>query len=401
MYVEREIQPKFNDLAKIYPIVAIVGPRQAGKSTFLQKQAGGRDIPALSFDDPDVKELFNADIKRFEREHIQGHACVILDEAHQGQEAGSKLKYLADKGHKLWISSSSETMLDKEVLGHLVGRAGILRLYPFSLPEYLASRKIREATDIVLGRSVWECMVCGGYPQAVEAETPEMRREVLRNLFQTMVLKDAARVFRISDVDALERLARYASFRIGGVWSHDEASGELGMSFQTLHKYMDALERSHLLRRVSPFFTNKIKEIVKAPKLFFIDCGLRNAVADRFPAGVEAEGALFENLVFGELLKADAPRLRYWRTKAGSEVDFVLEEGGKLLPIEVKTSMPLPKISSGMAAFIRQYRPKKACLVFYQGREAEREVDGCKILYRRLPGLIEQVKAFSRLNERG
>ncbi len=82
MYVEREIQPKFVELAKIYPIVAVVGPRQAGKSTFLEKQAG-TGIPVLSFDDPDVKELFNADIKRFEREHVQGHGRVILDEAHQ------------------------------------------------------------------------------------------------------------------------------------------------------------------------------------------------------------------------------------------------------------------------------------------------------------------------------
>ena len=137
MYVERDIKNKFEIIAKIYPIVALVGPRQAGKTTFLKEQAKNLNSSYLLFDDPDIKEIFEEDIKKFEKQYIEGKEISILDEVNYCKDAGGKLKYLADTDKKVWLTSSSEVILNKEVLSFLVGRVSILRLYPFSLNEFL------------------------------------------------------------------------------------------------------------------------------------------------------------------------------------------------------------------------------------------------------------------------
>jgi len=111
MYVDRDITSWFNELEKIYNMIAVVGPRQAGKTTFLKRMMEGSDSSYISFDDPDNRELFNADIKKFEMQNMRRSDLTVLDEVQYCNEAGSKLKYLVDSDHKMWITSSSEILL--------------------------------------------------------------------------------------------------------------------------------------------------------------------------------------------------------------------------------------------------------------------------------------------------
>ena len=119
MYIEREIKNRFDKIFKSYNMVAVVGARQSGKTTFLKKQMGHYNSSYVLFDDPDARALFEEDIKKFELQYIQGKEVTVLDEIQYCKDAGRKLKYLVDSGRKLWITSSSEIILSKEILSFL------------------------------------------------------------------------------------------------------------------------------------------------------------------------------------------------------------------------------------------------------------------------------------------
>src|SRR3989338_3563551 len=145
MYQERELKESFEKVASVYPIVAIVGARQAGKTTFLKERMKTTSSTYLLFDDPDVRNLFEEDIKRFDKQFMEGKDVSILDEVQYCKDAGRNLKYLADTQKKLWITASSEIILGKKVLSYLVGRVSILKLYPFSLQEFLNFKQQKNA----------------------------------------------------------------------------------------------------------------------------------------------------------------------------------------------------------------------------------------------------------------
>ena len=133
--MERDIKEHFRQVAAAYNLVAVVGPRQAGKTTFLKAQAKDEDLIYLMFDDPAVLGLFNDDVKRFENQYLKGRPLSVLDEVQYGTGAGRKLKYLADSGYRIWLTSSSQSILGKEVLSFLVGRVSIIRLFRSHLPN--------------------------------------------------------------------------------------------------------------------------------------------------------------------------------------------------------------------------------------------------------------------------
>ncbi len=383
-YIEREIREKFRKVAGSYNVVALVGARQAGKTTFLKEQAKQLHTSYVLFDDPDSRGLFEEDIKKFEMQYVEGYDVAVLDEIQYCRDAGTKLKYLADKGRKLWITSSSEIILGKEILSYLVGRVSILRLYPFSLAEFLSAKGRKAATHKIAERNVWEHMTYGGYPKAVITEDIEMKKIILKDLHDTIILKDAARTFSIDDIRTLEELAKYLSANIAGLLSYEKVSKDIKISFQTLRKYLDAMEKSYVIVRVRPFYKNMAKEITKQPKIYFMDTGLRNLAAKAF--GAEAEGKIFENYVLSELMKLGFEP-KYWRTKSKSEVDFVVEKDGMVIPVEVKLNAEAGKIERGLRSFIEAYRPKTALVVTYKGEKGEMKVRGCRTVFTDVLGM--------------
>lgn len=378
MYVEREIKDKFMKILNIYPIVTLVGVRQSGKTTFLKEQMKSQDSSYVLFDDPDARDLFEQDIKKFEKQYLESHELTVLDEVQYCKDAGRKLKYLAEKKRKLWVTSSSETILGKEILSYLVGRVSIIRLYPFSLAEFLSAHNQKELTSSILKRNIWEHMTYGGYPKVVTTPDIETKKTILKDLCDTMILKDVAQTFSIDDIRTLEEFTRYLAINMGCLLSYDKLSNDMSLSFQTVKKYLDAMEKSYIIARVSPFSTNKSKEITKQPKLYFIDTGLRNIIAKEFQN--DPSGTLFENYIFTELLKLGySPR--YWRTKSKAEVDFVIETETGITPIEIKINKSPGKIERSLRSFIDTYNPRRAFIITYLGQKGTMTIGDCKITF--------------------
>ncbi|MCK5772803.1 MAG: ATP-binding protein, partial [Thermoplasmata archaeon] len=309
-------------------------------------------------------------------EYISGNRVTILDEVQYGLDPGIKLKYLADRGHHLWITSSTETLLGISVLSHLVGRVSILRLYPFDQKEMALARGNTTMTDAIEKRLMDEHMQFGGLPGIIMQEKRDIKITLLRNLLETMLLKDVAGTFSISDLDSLWKLARLIALNVGSPLTKDRICSDLDLSFLTVKKYIEALTKSYLIAQVPPFYRNRNIEMKKQPRYYFLDMGLRNALINEFPA--TSDGRSFENYVISELIKSGfAPR--YWRTKGGAEVDVVLELGREIVPIEIKTTLNRLKMERGFRSFLDKYSPDRAYMVGYHVKKEEALENGCRV----------------------
>ncbi len=389
MYVHRDIEEKFLKIAGRYPVVALVGPRQAGKTTMLKNLMKGYNASYVLFDDPDARRLFDEDIKKFEVQYIAGYEIAVLDEIQYCRDAGSKLKYLADTGHKIWVTSSSEILLSKDVLSYLVGRVAILRLYPFNIHEFLRAKGYRAVDEVITKRIIWEHALYGGFPKVVLEDNVEMKKEYLRNLHETMLLRDVTRTFSIDNISAVERLSKYIAINSGAIFSYTNAANTVGISYQTVRKYLDAMVKSQIAVEVPPFFTNRTREISKQPKVYFLDTGLRNSVVGTYP--MDMNGELFENYVLSELVKMGF-KPKYWRTKAKAEVDFIVEKDSNVIPIEVKLRATPEKVERGLRSFIEKYSPETAVVISYSGEKGERKINGTNVLFEDIWGLWNLLK---------
>jgi len=380
VYVERSITERFIRSASSMQMVALVGPRQSGKTTFLKRMNPGT-YEYLIFDDPDVLSLFNEDIKAFDQRYLGEKGMCLLDEVQYGEDAGRKLKYLIDMGRRLWVTSSSEALLSKDVFSYLVGRVAIQRLYPFSLEEYTRGVLPANPTKAERKRALDIFMTYGGYPRIALEKDNETRRELLYNLYDTMLMKDVAQLFSISDNRTLRDMVSFLASTPGSIMSYDRVGNALGISYRTVRKYLDGLAAGHIIHTLKPYYTNKAKEISKQPKVYFLDIGLMNSVNRNFSGG--NDGRSFETLVFNELIKSFL-ELRYWRTKWGSEVDFVILTDIGPIPVESKKGMMDGPVPRGLRAFIDSYSPPHAFVVTYEDvsgtdRYANTDVTLCSI----------------------
>ncbi len=389
MYVERDLEGIFQKMTLMDKAIALVGPRQSGKTTFLKKRIS-ESVNYLLFDDPDIRSLFEEDVKAFQSHYLEGNDVTILDEVQNCKDAGINLKYLNDTGNRVWITSSSELLLGKQVLSYLVGRVSILRIYPFSLSEFMRANKQLPSDRKQVLRSVRDMVAFGCYPDIVLTKDPELKEIQLRNLYETIVLKDIAKVFNIDDIDALQRTIRYLSNMFTGMVNMDNISRNLSISFKTLRFYILAMEKSYLIRSVRPYFTNPNKELVKQPKIYFLDNGMRNIISGNI--GMKVDGTSFENLVFTELLKLGYEP-KYWRKKTGLEVDFIIPIGNEMIPIEVKLKAPNHKVESGLRSYIKLYIPLQSVCSDVRRRRRRNP-------YQRNKGKVHRFDGIKRVSHR-
>lgn len=183
------------------------------------------------------------------------------------------------------------------------------------------------------------------------------------DIFNSYVRKDIKDLMRIDNIAAFNKLIKILALQISNLVNNSELAVNLQLSRITLERYLFLLENTFIIKLVQPYFSNKRKEIVKMPKLFFLDTGLRNVAMNNFdPPEVRVDkGQLIENVIFSTLFK-NTPLLEtihFWRTKAGNEVDFVLVQN-EIIPIEVKyRPFPKPAIPSGLRSFLQQYSAKQ------------------------------------------
>ncbi len=402
VYIQRNLEERIKGSLDKPEIIALIGPRQSGKTTLLRHVFDDlENAEFLNFEDRDVLELFVEDEKAFAEMHVKGTRYLFIDEFQYAKEGGKKLKYVYDTypGTKIIISGSSAPALTIHGIKYLVGRIFIFNLFPLSFAEFLRYKdtglfnvylekkqsihnylygkgKLPVVSGPVLQglfRLYREYVIFGGYPRVAISGKDEDRREVLKNIYSTYFLREIKDVLGLAKDFSLSKLIKSLSLQLGGLVSYSSLQEVSGLSYKELLAHLNILEKTFICKRVPPFFTNKRKELVKVPKAYFFDSGLRNAVIDDFRPYENRQdmGQLNENFIFTQLAYA-GEEPRFWRTKIQTEMDFVLEKEGKLFAIESKgVSGTLTK---SLNAFRENYKPYKTVMACPDKLEENRGV---------------------------
>lgn len=394
MYIKRELEDKVIKYLKAPEIIAIVGPRQCGKTTLLKEIFKRLKKAAyIDFEDRDILDLFNSDIRTFYSLHVKGNDYLFIDEFQYARDGGQKLKYLYDTyGIKIVISGSSVLDLTHQAVKYLVGRIFIFHLSPFSFREFLSYRspslyenvyvELKKKVDLFLQgkrktppvlseplikemhRYYGEYAVFGGYPRVVLTNDSEEKVTVLKNIYNTYLLREIRDILQLSTERELQKLVKAISFQVGSLVVYNELGQIASLDYSKLIKHLNILEKTFVIKIVTPFCRNKRTEIAKSPKIYFWDNGFRNVVIGNFQPLNERidRGMLNENFTAGQLLKSGY-EIKYWRTKSHAEIDFVLEEADANIAIEVKSFLSTNKAGRALFNFREKYHVKRTIIL--------------------------------------
>ena len=391
MYYKRDLELKIEKYLKNSEIIAIFGPRQVGKTTLLKEFYYRVDNPIfLTFEDIELKILFEEDIKSFIALYIDPYDHIFIDEFQYAKMGGKHLKYIYDTtDKKIFISGSSAMELSINAVKYLVGRIFVFNLYSFSFGEFLRVKdenlyKLYATADenisAIISKKIYgyldEYITYGGYPRVILSQGIEEKKEVLKNLLSIYLLRDIKEIAKIADETKMYRLLKALSLQIGNVVVYSELSKLVGVNTVQLKEYLSLFEKAFLTKTISPFFTNKQLEIVKNPEIFFFDMGLRNVIIKNFlPLEDRVDkGAILENFVFRELVERE---LKYYRTKNGAEVDFIVDDK---IPVEIKSNLTSIKISKSYHYFLENYKSKVGYVLNFN-QIGSREFNGAEIKF--------------------
>ncbi|EFK96334.1 conserved hypothetical protein [sediment metagenome] len=395
-YINRGLEKQLERYIKVREIMAVVGTRQCGKTTlinhFLDRlEKTGKKIERISFDNMKVLQLFEEDIDTFIDRYVKGNDLLFIDEVHYSKDSGKKLKYIYDLNYiKIIISGSSAAEISINSLKYLVGRIFTFTLYPLMFKEFLSYKnpklvnifeKSKYKGTVIKELNVYleEFLLYGGYPRVVLTEKIEEKKKVLESIYSTYLLKEIKEIFDLSEDYQLNNLLKILSLQIGNIINYNEISKSTGFSYNDLRKYLNILEKTYICCLIKPFYINKRTEIVKSPKVYFIDSGFRNVCIDNFTKERSDKGQLYENFIYSELLKKGIVA-KYWNTKSYAEVDFIIEKDNRQIPIEIKSSLKEKKLTKSYISFIEKYKPKEG---YYLSLDFEgiKKVKNSKIIF--------------------
>ena len=325
--------------------IVIVGSRQVGKTTLCQKiitdfKKQNKSVYTINADNPsDRDKLNNKDLEQL-KPLVANYDVVFIDEGQKIETIGQTLKLLVDfyKNSKQFIvtGSSSFHLLDLSA-EPLTGRKRVFYLYPLSQLEIYGS-------DLLLaGKNLENTLIYGSYPEVETSEGIQNKQDALREISSGVLYKDILEFQLIKNPTVLQNLLKALALQVGNEVSYNELSNLLGIDNTTVEKYIDLLEKSFVIFRLSPFFTNKRKEISKSKKIYFYDTGIRNAILQNFNSlDLRSDiGALWENFLIAERIKNNTysqqyPRIYFWRTLNQSEIDYLEEKNLNLTAFEFK-----------------------------------------------------------------
>jgi uncharacterized protein len=333
--IHRRAESELRSLAGQFKAVAVVGPRQSGKTTIVRSVFNHK--PYVNLENPDIRRFAIEDPRGFLSNYPDG---AILDEAQRTPELFSYLQQILDESATpglFIITGSNNFLLQENISQSLAGRVGYLFLLPLSLEEIGYS-----------GTNSNALIFKGGYPALYNEQTDTVKWYA--NYIRTYVERDVRQIKNISDLFLFERFLRLCAGRVGQLLNMSSLAVEVGVDVKTISSWISVLETSFIVYKLQPFHKNFNKRIVKMPKLYFYDTGLAVALL-----GVEnAEqlvfhpfrGHLFENLVVVNFLKyrynaGKQANLFFWRDNVGNEIDLILNKGNQLIPVEIKSGQTL------------------------------------------------------------
>jgi predicted AAA+ superfamily ATPase len=358
--VRTDIYPRFlagtlAAAAAAMPVVVITGARQTGKSTLVREMAPPGERAYRTLDDLDVLDL----ARRTPEALVDLAPRMTLDEVQRMPELLLSVKRAVDRRRvpgQFFLTGSANLLLMKQVSDSLAGRATYLTLWPMTRREQVGLGSPGLWSELLAARDVdwpgildasaapeedWtELARRGGYPTPALALADDGARDAwFAGYVRTYLERDLQELTRIEALPDFRRLMRAAAHRLGQLINQSDLSRDIGMPHATVYRWLNLLDTSYELIRLEAYAVNRTKRLIKAPKLYWADTGLAMHLAGE----VDARGAHLENIVLSDLLawrdaQLTSPSVLYWRTASGEEVDFVIEAGDALLPIEVKTT---------------------------------------------------------------
>ncbi|MBI2946132.1 MAG: ATP-binding protein [Verrucomicrobia bacterium] len=354
---------------KVLPVTVVTGARQTGKTTL----AKSLDSKRAYFTLDDVGVLDQAERNP---DSLLTTRPVTLDEVQRAPQLLLAVKRAVDERRKAGdfvLTGSANLLLMGRVADTLAGRAIYLELPPFCPAEWLQRKAALEPIDRLFSpafdlrdwpdeKGNWiRWLLCGGFPPAVAIEADRDRGLWFAAYVQTYLERDLRQLSDVASLPDFQRLMALSANRTGKLLNQADLARDAALSHPTAHRYLNLLETGCLITRIRPFTTNPSTAIVKAPKLLWSDCGLaawlagirtREDVAKRLDSGFWLEQTIYQTLQSWRAMDPANRRLHYWRDRAGHEVDFLLEQNGKLVAIEIKSSSQVsPSDTSGILAF--------------------------------------------------
>lgn len=323
-------------------VVIIYGPRRCGKTTLIEKYlenikkkflfVSGEDITIQGY-------LSSGSIEKL-KDFVGNNELLVIDEAQKIKDIGQNLKLIIDhiKGLEVIATGSSSFDLARHVGEPLTGRKYTLKMYPLAQME-LAKIENLAQTEANLEKR----LIYGSYPEVVLLNDDRERQRYLKEIVGSYLCKDILELDGIRHSDKIVRLLQLLAFQICGEVSFAEIGTQLGMSKNTVERYLDLLEKAFVIYRLTGFSRNLRKEISKNPRYYFYDVGIRNALINNFnPIEMRNdEGLLWENYIISERMKKQeysgiSSNNYFWRTYDRKEVDLVEEREGKIFGYEIK-----------------------------------------------------------------
>ena len=373
---------------RVMPAVVLTGARQTGKSTLVEQLVPG-DRRYRSLDDFDVRDAARRDPEAL----LGGTDPLTLDEVQREPGLLTAVKRAIDRDRRpgrFLLTGSANLLLMRQVSESLAGRASYRTLWPMTRREQLGLGRAGRWDDLLAAPDAewrdllaagdnpeedWQALARrGGFPTpALELTAAADRAIWFDGYVRTYLERDLQDLASIAALPDFRRLMQAACLRLGQLLNQTELGRDVGLPQPTVHRWLNLLETSYLLVRLPAYAVNRTKRLIKSPRIFWGDTGVALHLGATAP-----EGAHLENLVLHDLLawrdaRVDRVELAYWRTTIGEEVDFVIEAGGELLPIEVKaTSKPRLADCVHLRTFRQEYgRKARAGILLHTGRTVE------------------------------
>ncbi len=320
-------------LAKGFPVVAVTGPRQSGKTTLARQLFA--DKPYVSLENPEEREFAEQDPRRFLARFADG---AVLDEVQRCPGLFSWLQGLVDERLRMGdfvITGSAQFDLMAGISQSLAGRVGRVELLPLSGAELGLALAPSSLDDVLLK---------GAYPALYDREL--VPADWFANYVATYVERDVRQLIAVRDLGQFQRFIRMCAARSGQLLNLSALGADCGISSNTAREWISVLETSYLVTRLLPHHRNFGKRLVKSPKLYFLDVGLMAwllGIRDATSLATHvSRGALFETWVVTELIKqrfnaGQSSDLYFWRDSQGHEVDVLFETPEGLQAIEIKS----------------------------------------------------------------
>jgi len=406
--MKREV---FKELLRYLPrkeYLLITGARQTGKTTLLKQltehlKQEKQDHYFVTLEDPEILKavndhpdnIFYYTGRRGEKDQEKDKTFLLVDEVQLAANPSNFLKLLYDQ-HGDWLkivaTGSSAFYLDEKFQDSLAGRKRIIELYPLDFSEYLEFAGYPEMVEEYLQLQVDplyrslhlglirqlldEYLTYGGYPAVALEKEPAEKKEILRDLVRTYLKRD---VFDAHDSDYLKvvQLLKVLAFQTGQLVNSSELSVTLKYAIPTIQNYLYILQKCYHIQLLRPFYRNIRNELTRMPKVYFHDNGFRNAVMDLWEPlpNRPDKGAIIENATFIRLREEYGPdNLRFWRTAANNEIDFIILEGlTPKLALEVKYNSAGWKRNS-QKLFLKNYPEAKLDLIAYESDDPQQDL---------------------------